>query len=107
MWPVVLVAIVVVVLVLLLRGAPQLARLEVRRGRLLLTRGRLPGRLLGDFEDVLTDPAIESADLRIVVEDGRPRLLARGLDEARRQRLRNVLGPYTVAQIRAGQRTPG
>lgn len=107
MWPFVLVTLVVVVLVVLLRGAPELARLEVRRGKLLLTRGRLPARLLGDFADILADPAIESAGLRIVVEDGRPRLLARGLDEASQQRLRNVLGSYTVAQIRAGQRTAG
>ena len=104
MWPVLAVSIVVLVVLLLLRGSPELAKLEVRRGSVLLKRGRLPGRLLDDFEDVLKDQ-IDPAEVRIVVESARPRLLARGLGGAREQQLRNVLGPYTVSQIRAGQRT--
>jgi hypothetical protein len=104
MWPLVVVAIVVVVLLLLLRGSPELAKLEVQRGSVRLVRGRLPVRLFHDFEDILESPVIEKAEVRIVVENGQPRVLASGLDEARQQQLRNVLGTYTVAQLRAGQR---
>lgn len=106
MWPVILVAILVVGFLIVLRGAPELAKLRVVRGNLRLLRGRMPGRLLDDFRDVLSDPALDGAELRIVSENGRPRLVARGLDDAREQRLRNVLGPYTIAQLRAGQRRP-
>jgi hypothetical protein len=105
MWPLLALTVVVVVALILLRGSPELAKLEVLRGSVRLTRGRLPGRLLDDFEDILKDHAVGNAELRIVVEDARPRLLARGLGAAHEQQLRNVLGPYSVSQIRAGQRT--
>ena len=105
MWPILALTIVVMVVLVLLRRPPELAKLEVRRGSVRLKRGRLPGRLLDDFEDVLGDQAIADAEVRIIVEDARPRLLARGLGDAYLQRLRNVLGSYTVAQIRAGGRT--
>lgn len=107
MWSFLAVVIVVLVAVVLLRGSPTLARLEVRRGRVRLTRGRVPGRLFEDFEDVLADESLESAEVRIVVENGQPRLVVRGLDGGRQQQLRNVLGSYTVSQIRAGARTAG
>jgi hypothetical protein len=102
MWPFLVVTVVLVALLFLLRGPPELAKLEVRRGRVRLRRGRLPKRLLDDFEDVLADQAIERAEVRIVVDNGQPRLLARGLDDARRQQLRNVLGPFSVSRLRAG-----
>jgi hypothetical protein len=104
MWPLVVVAVAVVLLLVLLRGSPELAKLEVQRGSVRLVRGRLPVRLFHDFEDILAKPAIEQAEVRLVVENGQPRVLASGLDEARQQQLRNVLGSYTVAQLRAGQR---
>jgi hypothetical protein len=105
MWPLLVLTVLVVAAVLLLRGPPELAKLEVRGGNVRLTRGRLPGRLVDDFDDILKNHALESGVLRIVVEDARPRLLARGLGPVPQQQLRNVLGPYSVAQLRAGQRT--
>ena len=44
-----------------------LAKLEVRGGQVRFVGGRLPGRLLDDFRDVLSDSAIEPAPVRIVV----------------------------------------
>jgi hypothetical protein len=104
MWSALLAVVVVLLVLWVLRGPPLLARFEVIEGKPRLVKGRMPHRLHHDFEDVLSDHAIERADVRIVVEGGRPRLSARGLDDGREQQLRNVLGPWKVAQIRAGRR---
>ena len=81
----------------------ELAKLCVRDGRAELVRGRLPPQLLADVRDVLANAHATRAEIRLVIEDGRPRVLARGLDEASAQQLRNVVGTYTVAQVRAGR----
>jgi hypothetical protein len=85
----------------------ELARLRVQDGKAELIRGRLPPRLFGDLRDVLGAARATRAQIRIVVEEGRPRVLAEGLDEASAQQLRNVVGAYTVAQIRAGRSRGG
>jgi hypothetical protein len=85
----------------------ELAKLRVRDGEAVLVRGRLPHPLLGDVRDVLASAHVTRAEIRIVVEDGRPRVLARHLDEASAQQLRNVVGAYTVAQLRAGHSARG
>ena len=89
----------------ILRGSPELARLAVRDGKLSLLRGRVPPRLLDDFGDVLSRRTITRADIRVVLEGGRPRVVATGVTDDELQQLRNVVGPYTSAQFRAG-RTP-
>ncbi|MBN1605211.1 MAG: DUF3634 family protein [Polyangiaceae bacterium] len=81
----------------------ELARLRVRDGNAELVRGRLPPQLLGDVGDVLRAAHATRAEIQLVIEDGRPRVVAHGLDEASAQRLRNVVGTYTVSQIRAGR----
>jgi hypothetical protein len=68
-----------------------------------LVRGRLPPQLLGDVRDLLASAHVTRAEIRLIVEEGRPRVLAHGLDEASAQQLRNVVGTYTVSQIRAGR----
>ncbi len=104
MWPLVLAVLTLSLVLWVLRGPPLLARVDVVEGKPRLAKGRLPDRLFDDFEDLLSDDAIERAEVRIVVEGGRPRLVSRGLDPGREQQLRNVLGPWAVAQIRAGRR---
>lgn len=81
----------------------ELARLHVRHGTTEFVRGRLPAKLLGNMRDVLTSAHVDEAEIRIVVEDARPRLVARGVNDATAQQLRNVVGAYTVGQIRAGR----
>ena len=100
-------ALLCVPLIISIRRSTELFVLRVRKGRVHFVRGRIPRALLEDIGDVVRRPRVVSAELRVVREGGRPRLLARGqLDEGQTQRLRNVLGRWQVAQIRAGRR-PG
>jgi uncharacterized protein DUF3634 len=102
-WAFVVVLAVILVLLVLLRGSPELARFEVRDGRLSFLRGRLPPRLFEDFADVLSRRSIERADVRIVLDGGRPRVVATGVTDDELQQLRNVAGSYTSSQFRTGR----
>jgi hypothetical protein len=85
--------------------ANELFLVEVRQGQVRLVRGHAPPRLLHDLGDVVTRPRVGSARIRVVTEDGAPRVLAEGdLTDAHRQQLRNVVGTWPVAKIRAGRR---
>lgn len=70
-------------------------------------RGRLPQRLLDDLSDVLRRPRLRSARFKVVVEDRRARLVVtKGeIPATQLQQLRNVVGTYPVAAIKAGGRT--
>ena len=83
--------------------ANELFFLRIREGNVSIRRGRIPKRLLDDIADVVR--GVERATLRGVVEGGRPRLYAEGeLDPDRKQRLRNLIGTWSSAQIRAAPR---
>ena len=100
----VLVALAAGALVLLgLARASELFCLRIHQGQCRLLRGRAPRALIADFRDVLS--GVREATLRAVVEGGRPSLRVRGRVSAEQmQRLRNVLGQYTTAQIRTAPR---
>ncbi len=107
MWSIVL----LITLVLALPIAIGIARsnelfvLALRAGRLRLVRGRLPGELLHELSDVLERGRVGQAQLRVVVEGGKARLKVTGkVSEATEQQLRNVVGRFAVATIRAGSR---
>lgn len=94
-------------LVLAIVRANELFLVRVRDGGLRLVRGRVPARLFDDLADVVRKPAVGQADLRAVNEGGRPRLYAEGeLSSEHKQRLRNVIGTWTVQQIRTAPRRP-
>jgi hypothetical protein len=101
------VALVIVVVLWLLRGAPELARLEVHDGQLSFVKGRLPPKLLADFSDVLRRHAPPRATIRIVLDGGAPRVIATGVSEEQLQQLRNVVGTYSAAQFRSGRAPRG
>lgn len=84
----------------------ELFRVEISRGRVRLVSGRLPPRLLGDLADVAARARIAHARLRVVKEQGRPRLVvaAGSVAEGTLQQLRNVVGQWEVQKIRAGSR---
>ena len=83
--------------------ANELFFVRITNGRMAVRRGRIPQRLLDDMGDVLQ--SVERATLRGVVEGGRPRLYADGeLGPDQKQRLRNVIGTWSTAQIRAAPR---
>ncbi len=89
-------------LVVQLMRANELFYLRLRGGRVRIARGRIPQRLFDDISDVLRAPAVTEGTLRGVSEGGRVRLYAEAaLTDPQRQRLRNLVGMWTVSQIRS------
>jgi hypothetical protein len=103
MWALVIVVALVAVVFFVLRGSPELARLEVHDGKLSHRSGRMPPRLLSDFEDALRDSRVDYAIVRIVLDGARPRVTATGLPEDVLQRFRNLTGRYETPQFRTGR----
>jgi hypothetical protein len=101
---VVLLAVVLVAALFLgLSRANELFVLHVRSGTVRVARGRVPGALLSELGDVLVK--VSEATVRVVTSDGRPAVAARGrVTPDQLQRLRNVVGRFTTAQIRAGSK---
>jgi hypothetical protein len=90
-------------LVLAIVRANELFFLRVRDGKVSVARGRIPQRLLDDIADTVR--GVDRGTLRGVVEDRRPRLYAEGeLTPEQKQRLRNLIGTWTVPQIRTAPR---
>jgi hypothetical protein len=85
-----------------IRRSNELFRARVRGGELELLRGRIPQAMFDDLNDVLAGTSADG-ELTVVVEQGRPSTRVRGLGEATAQRVRNVVGRFRVAQIRAGR----
>ena len=85
--------------------ATELFLIDVSDGHAHHRRGRLPQRLLNDISDVVRRPAVARCEIRVIAEANRPRVIVRGkISDAQLQRLRNVVGKFQVAQIRAGKR---
>ena len=94
------------ILVLALGRHAELARLRLRSGRIEFVRGRLPPKLLHDLRDQLANCSAPDAEIRIMLDQGRPRATVKGLSEGHAQQIRNVVGMYEAAQIRAGKPPP-
>jgi hypothetical protein len=92
-------------LVISIRRAAELFVVKVREGEAHLFRGRIPQSLLDEIGDVVRSPLVADAELRVVRRGGKPELSCRGeLGADQLQRLRNVLGRYSVQRIAAGGR---
>lgn len=104
--PLLLVVVVGVPLVIAFSRLGELFVLRVREGRVQVVRGRIPPRLLDDIRDVIHRSDTGDGLLRAVVEDSRPQIRPKGtsLSPAVRQQLRNVLGQWSLAKIRAAPR---
>ena len=76
---------------------------RVQLGKVELVRGRVPPALLQDLEDIF-QPTSASARIRVVAERARARVIVSQLEEGLAQRVRNVVGRFPIAQIRAGRR---
>lgn len=81
--------------------AHELFFISARRGRLLVVRGRVPQSLLEAIDDVLTRAAARDARVAVRLDGGRARCVVRGVDEHVAQRLRNVVGTFPLARLRA------
>jgi hypothetical protein len=86
----------------MMRNATLLFRAEVEQGRVVKLQGRAPKGLVRDLNDVLHRRPVTKATLRVRAEGDRAGLDVTGdLNEGEMQRLRNVLGGWPVAKIRA------
>lgn len=81
----------------------ELFRLTAEHGELSLEHGRLPPALFNELADVARRERLHEVVIRAVVEGGKPRLIVEGGGKAAEQPLRNVLGRFTLQQIRAGR----
>ncbi len=87
-------------LVLATRRAITLCVVEVRDGRIRLTRGGIAPRLLTDIGDIVASPRVARATVRIVRSRGSAALSAKGdLTDAQLQRIRNVIGSVPLAKL--------
>jgi hypothetical protein len=98
-----LLVVVALPLVYAIRRSTELFVLRVRRGRVEFVRGRVPGALFADVEDIFAGTKA-NAEIRVVAEGGRARALVRGIEGSLAQRVRNVVGRFHIAEIRAGRR---
>jgi hypothetical protein len=82
----------------------QLFVLRVRAGKLTFIRGRMPQSLFDQLSDVLRGSHADGT-LVVITENGRPRVAPRGrFDLGQLQQVRNIVGLYPLAKIRAGAR---
>ena len=88
---------------LALGRANELFTLQARQGKLRVLRGRLPPALFSQLAEIAARENLDAVGIRVVSESGLPRLLVSGSARHAEQALRNVLGRYNVAQIRAGR----
>jgi hypothetical protein len=78
--------------------------LSVRDGRVLVVRGRIPGRLLQELRDVVSRPPVRRATIKAWASEDGGHLSASGVDEGTEQRLRNVFRLFPIAQLRNAPR---
>ena len=99
-------AIAIAVIIYLAWRANELFCVSVRKGKLLLIRGRAPGTLLDGFRDVAERGAIQRATLRAYRAQGGARLSVSGVaDPGQRQQFRNIFHLYPMSQLRAAPRS--
>lgn len=101
-----------VALLVLARAAflgTELFRIRVREAELRLERGRLPPALFDEIADIVRLQRVGSATIGAVLSGGSVRLVFEhdGQSAAAEQPLRNVLGRFTLTQLRSGRRRAG
>lgn len=102
----VILALLAAPLIVAIKRSNELFVIDVEAGVPRAVRGRLPQRLLDDLADVVRRPRLASARFKVIAEDRRARLVVvRGeIPPTQLQQLRNVVGTFPLAAIRAGGR---
>ena len=95
--------VLIIPLAISIRRSNELFRARVRDGDVELIRGRIPQAMFDDLNDVFAGRA-ENGERTVTVERGLPHTRVDGFNEATSQRVRNVVGRFRVAEIRAGRR---
>lgn len=81
----------------------ELFRIQSARGKLTLKRGRLPPSLFAELSDIAERAQLDGVVIRAVLEGGVPRLiLGSRKGSSVEQPMRNVLGRFTLGQLRSG-----
>ena len=96
------IVLLVVAVMVAARRALTLFELEILNGRLVRARGRIPQSLLHDFLGVCPRGLASRIIIRCQLERGLPRLVTKGpLGQDAVQQLRNLLGLWPLARLRA------
>ena len=96
-----------VLLVVSARRKNELFRISVRDGQPRLERGRLPPALFDEVCEVVKRERLQQGTIRVVLEAGTPRLLLQADATAAAQPLRNVLGRFSLVELRTGRMRAG
>jgi hypothetical protein len=86
------------------RSAITLCVARVEKGKLVVVRGGLSARARNDIEAVVSRAKIKRATIRLVRAKDHARVEARGLSKDQLQRIRNVVGTMSLAQLRGDSR---
>ena len=88
------------------RQRTELFRIQARNAEIELQRGRLPPALFDEIADIVGLHRVRSASIRAVLSGGDARLVFEhdGGAAGAEQPLRNVLGRFSVKQLRSGRR---
>src|SRR5690349_9310743 len=73
--------------------------LAVQGGKTRVVRGKPPHGLLQDLADVFERAGVERAEIKVIREGGKPRLVSSDLPEHALQRARNVLGAFPAHRL--------
>jgi hypothetical protein len=94
----------IVLLAFAAQRANELFVVSVDAERIEHRRGRIPGRLLEEIRDLLRRDRSHGV-IKVISREGRPYLSVRGsFSNDVVQQLRNVVGLYPLAKIRAGKK---
>jgi len=98
-----LVLAIVAVVVFFAWRAAEIFCVSIRKGRVLVIRGRVPPALLRAIREIVgSQPEVTHGTIRAVRGEHGARLTASGaIDESRLQRLRNAFGLFPTSKLRA------
>jgi hypothetical protein len=87
------------------RRAVTIAELAIEDGEIRVVRGGLPPAVLGDLRDVVRDPLVRRATLRIVraVKHAEVRIGGE-VSASQAQRVRNIVGSVPLARLARSRR---
>ena len=99
--PLALVAVCAVIALWWFTRVGELFCVSVRQGKVLVVRGRVPAGLLQEIASMVNRPVVRRATIRgLKTEHGGRVVFSGDIDDARRQRIRNVFGLYPAAKLR-------
>ena len=85
-----------------------LFKMVVKHGRIASCSGSAPRRLRREFEEVVMRNRIQEGSIKVVVRAQAPALMAsEHINPGVQQMLRNILGQFSLAELRSAPRMKG